>query len=121
MHVHIVHFRLQSSAAYFLARHIAIRFIKEIFDASNFSTGASSSAGDLGIYHAGGSVLKAIRLHGEQNFVVRWFSSEYRALQLGTRTEHHSNDTHHDVARLLPEIDRQSCSFIRRRMRCLTT
>ena len=111
VHVHIVHFRLQSSAAYFLARRTAIRFIKEAFDASNFFTGASSSAGDLGIYHAGGSVLKAIRLHGEQNFVVRWFSSEYRALQLGTRTEHPSNDTHHDVARLLPEIDSHAASY----------
>ena len=68
VHVHIVHCRLQSSAAYFLARRIAIRFIKEIFDAANFFTGASSSAGDLGIYHenAGGSVLKAIVARREE-------------------------------------------------------
>ena len=65
---HCLDFRLQSSAAYFLARRTAIRFIKETFDASNFFTGASSSAGDLGIYHenARDSVLKAIVARREE-------------------------------------------------------
>ena len=43
VHVHIVHFRLQSSAAYFLARRTAIRFIKEIFDAHQISSPAALS------------------------------------------------------------------------------